>query len=43
MLFFYKTSILNEEVNCTLPSPSASVPWTGMTIKPTLLWMQIPL
>jgi hypothetical protein len=23
--FFYKTSYLNEEVNCTVPSPSVSV------------------
>jgi hypothetical protein len=23
---FYKTSYLNEEVNCTEPSPSVSVP-----------------
>jgi hypothetical protein len=27
ILFFYKTSYLNEEVNCTEPSPSVSVPW----------------
>jgi hypothetical protein len=28
MLFlFYNTSYLNEEVNCTVPSPSARVPW----------------
>jgi hypothetical protein len=25
--FIYKTSYLNEEVNCTEPSPSLSVPW----------------
>jgi len=25
--FFYKTSYLNEEVNCTEPSPSVSIPW----------------
>jgi len=24
---FYKTSYLNEEVNCTEPSPSVSFPW----------------
>jgi hypothetical protein len=24
---FYKTSYLNEEVNCTEPSPSVSIPW----------------
>jgi hypothetical protein len=28
-LLFYKTSYLNEEVNCTEPSPSVSVPWIG--------------
>jgi hypothetical protein len=26
---FYQTSYLNEEVNCTEPSPSVSVPWFG--------------
>jgi hypothetical protein len=26
-ILFYKTSYLNEEVNCTEPSPSVSVPW----------------
>jgi len=26
---FYKTRYLNEEVNCTEPSPSASIPWLG--------------
>jgi hypothetical protein len=26
---FYKTSHLNEELNCTEPSPSASIPWLG--------------
>ncbi len=25
--FSYKTSYLNEEVNCTKPSPSVSIPW----------------
>ncbi len=25
--FFYKASYLNEEVNCTKPSPSVSIPW----------------
>jgi hypothetical protein len=25
--FIYKTSYLDEEVNCTKPSPSARVPW----------------
>ncbi len=25
--FFYKTSYLNEETICTMPSPSVSVPW----------------
>jgi hypothetical protein len=25
--FCYNTSFLNEEVNCTEPSPSISVPW----------------
>ncbi len=24
---FYKSSCLNEEVNCTEPSPSVRVPW----------------
>jgi hypothetical protein len=24
--FFYKTSYLNEEVNCAVPSPSISIP-----------------
>ncbi len=28
-LLFYKTSYLNEEVNCTERSPLASVPWIG--------------
>jgi hypothetical protein len=27
--FFYKTSYLNEEVNCTEPSPSVSIPCKG--------------
>jgi hypothetical protein len=27
--FFYKTSYLYEEVNCTEPSPSVRVPWLG--------------
>jgi hypothetical protein len=34
-LLFYKTSYLNEEVNCSELSPSVSVPWfdqpTSMT------------
>jgi hypothetical protein len=32
-LHFYKTSYPNEEVNCTEPSPSVSVPWS---------WSKIP-
>ncbi len=28
-LLFYKTSCLNEEVNCTKPSPLFSFPWLG--------------
>jgi len=28
-MFFYKTDYLNEEVNCTEPSPSVSIPWLG--------------
>ncbi len=28
ILFFHKTSYLNEEVNCTEPSPSVSIPWS---------------
>jgi hypothetical protein len=27
--FLTKTSYLNEEVNCTEPSPSVVVPWTN--------------
>ncbi len=27
MYLFNKTSYLNEEVNCTEPSPSVSIPW----------------
>jgi hypothetical protein len=26
-IFFYKTSYLNEEVGCTVPSPSVSILW----------------
>ncbi len=26
---FYKATYLNEEVNCTEPSPSVRVPWLG--------------
>ncbi len=28
--FFTRTSYLNEEVNCTEPSPSVSVPWLSL-------------
>jgi len=31
---FYKTSYLNEEVNCTKPSPSVSILWRRVTVKP---------
>jgi hypothetical protein len=26
-MIFYKISYLNEEVNCTEPFPSVSIPW----------------
>ncbi len=32
VLIFYKTSYLNEEVNCTEHSHSVSVPWPTQTI-----------
>jgi hypothetical protein len=32
MLFtWYKASYPNEEVNCTQPSPSVSVPWLNLS------------
>ncbi len=30
LLFFIKMSFLDEEVNCTGPSASVSVPWLGL-------------
>jgi hypothetical protein len=32
MYFFYKTSYLNKEVNCTEPSTLVSVPWLSRGI-----------
>ncbi len=39
-IFFYKTSFLNEEVNCTAPSLLVSIPWLDMSagIKRKDLW-----
>jgi len=28
LFIYFKTSFLNEEVNCTEPSPTVSIPWT---------------
>ena len=33
--YIYKTSYLNEEVKCTEPSPSVSVPWLTYHFKKT--------
>ncbi len=32
IFLFYKTSNLNEEVNCTEPSPSVSIPWFSWSL-----------
>ncbi len=32
LYFFYKTSYLNEEVNCTEASPSVSIPWLESSV-----------
>ncbi len=35
--FLYKTSYINEEVNCTVPFPSASIPQFTLTRRSTVL------
>ncbi len=46
-LLYYKTSYLNEEVSCTEPSPSLSVPWFGWFVNLLIIFgrtlvVQIP-
>ena len=38
---YFKTSYLNEEVNCTEPPPSISVPWANTLAYFALTLMQI--
>jgi hypothetical protein len=39
-IFFYKTSYFNEEVNCTEPYPSVSIPWYSTLV---LIYITISL